>query len=156
MGAKKKKLHIKQDCRLAQKQSTAMTTDLKRTLDICQALLFYLSRMASIHATKHLFVQTVDLHKGFPVSSQTLSQCICNTIKPTYQSAQVPLPAAPRGHSTRVVAASTAFLRGIPLLEVCKAATWSSSSTFVTHYKLDTQARTEAAFSRAVLASLLP
>ncbi|KAJ7345596.1 hypothetical protein JRQ81_001546 [Phrynocephalus forsythii] len=125
------------------------------TLDIRQALLFYLSRTATIHTTKHLFVRTTDPHKGNAASSQSISKCLCNTIKLAYQSENVPLPASPRAHSTHGVASSTAFLQGIPIQDICKAATWSSSSTFASHYKLHTRAQADAAFGRAVLASEL-
>ena len=49
-----------------------------------------------------------------------------------------------RAHSTRVVSASWAVTRGVPVQEVCMAANWSSSSTFLTFYNLDVSASTVA------------
>ncbi|KAJ7332170.1 hypothetical protein JRQ81_014350 [Phrynocephalus forsythii] len=136
----------------------APTTDLERSLhllDVRRALLFYLSRTAPVRKTKRLFVRTVDPQKGEPVSSQAISKWICNTITLAYLTKGCALPSPPKGHSTRAVAFSTAFLRGIPIPDICKAATWAAPSTFANHYRMDVRARADTAFGRAVLSSAL-
>ena len=42
-----------------------------------------------------------------------------------------------RAHSTRAVASSLADLAGVSAEDLCAAATWSSLSVFVKHYRLD-------------------
>lgn len=42
-----------------------------------------------------------------------------------------------------------------PLLEICRAATWTSRSLFIKHYKLDQFASAEASFGRRVLQRVL-
>ncbi|KAI2657538.1 Transposon Ty3-G Gag-Pol polyprotein [Labeo rohita] len=42
-----------------------------------------------------------------------------------------------RAHSTRSMAASKAFLAGVPMQDICNAAGWSSPLTFVRFYELD-------------------
>ena len=92
---------------------------------------------------------------GAPVSAQTFSRWVVSTIKLAYEIAHKPLPATVRAHSTRAMASSMAFLRGVNLADVCKAATWSTPFTFAAYYRLDVRAKAEAAVSRAVLASVL-
>ena len=72
-----------------------------------------------------------------------------------YELAQTPLPHTMKAHLTRAVTSSTAILRGVDLPDNCKAATWALLSTFVTHYRLDVQAKAEAAVGHAILASVL-
>ena len=42
-----------------------------------------------------------------------------------------------KAHSTRAVATSLADIKGVSPTDLCAAATWSSSSVFVKHYRLD-------------------
>lgn len=88
------------------------------------------------------------------ISSQHLAGWIKGTIDLSYELAHKPLHNMVQAHATRAVATSTAFLHGVPLHEVCAAATWSMPSTFVTHYALDVRARRDAAFGRFVLAAV--
>ena len=37
-------------------------------------------------------------------------------------------------HSTRAAGTSKAYLQGIPLVEICRAAGWKNASSFATHY----------------------
>lgn len=54
-------------------------------------------------------------------------------------------------HSIRSVVTSVASIESI-----CKAATWSSPSTFIRHYKIDQAASSDAAFGRWVLQKVVP
>ncbi|KAJ7332628.1 hypothetical protein JRQ81_014808 [Phrynocephalus forsythii] len=126
------------------------------TLDVQKALLFYTSRTSSIRRSPRLFIHVSGTAVGTPVTAQTISRWIIEAIHLAYQLSGTSLPASPRGHSMRAVASSSAFLKGVPLSDICKAATWSTSSTFTQHYKLDVRARADTAFGRAVLSYSLP
>ncbi|KAJ7335336.1 hypothetical protein JRQ81_013277 [Phrynocephalus forsythii] len=135
------------------------STDVERmlhTLDVRRALLFYTSRTAPIRRSPRLFIHVMGPAEGTPVTSQTISRWIVETIHLAYRLSGTPLPVTPKGHSTRAIASSSAFLKGVPLLDICRAATWSTPSTFAQHYKLDIRARAETAFGRAVLSYTLP
>lgn len=60
-----------------------------------------------------------------------------DTIMQAYRSAGRTMPAPVRCHSTRAVAMSWAALRGVPLSEICAAATWASPCTFTRFYRLN-------------------
>lgn len=125
------------------------------SLDVRRALSFYLARTSAFRLDPHLFVTYGPPTPGRKVSSQRLAGWIKGTIGLCYQLARKPLPQLIRVHATRAVAASTALLHGVPLYEVYLVATWSSPSTFVTHYALDVRARRDASFGRAMLAAAL-
>ncbi|KAJ7316026.1 hypothetical protein JRQ81_002188 [Phrynocephalus forsythii] len=112
--------------------------------------------MASFCGSDRLFISYDPRLKGANISPQRLSSWIVSTIKLCYELSHKPLPSQVRAHSTRAVSSSTAFLRGVPLDEVCRAATWSQPSTFVKHYRLDTRAKASTSFGRAVLSQALP
>ena len=95
-------------------------------------------------------------HRGSHISSQTVSRWIVATVKLAYQLAKKPLPIGIKAHSMRALSTPAAFLRGVPLPDICKAATWATPSTFATHYRLDVRTKMVAAFDRAVLSSVLP
>lgn len=57
-------------------------------------------------------------------------------------------------YSVRVMALSAAFYGGVPLVKVCRTATWMSLDIFVYHCVLDVLARRDAVFGTAVLQSL--
>ncbi len=55
-----------------------------------------------------------------------------------YGSPKKGLPAH-KAHSTRSMAASKAFLAGVPMQDICEAAGWSMPLTFVRFFDLDLQ-----------------
>ncbi len=57
-----------------------------------------------------------------------------------YESSELPSPMGVRAHSTRSVAASKAFLAGVPIQDICNAAGWSTPLTFVRFFGLDMRA----------------
>ncbi len=57
-----------------------------------------------------------------------------------YESSYLPSPLGVKAHSTRGMAASKAFLIGVPIQDICDAAWWSTPLTFVRFYDLDLQA----------------
>ena len=84
-----------------------------------------------------------------------ISRWIVSTIGLAYQLQGKDPPEGLRAHSTRAMVTSTALLSGVDIPEICKAATWSTTSTFITHYRLDLWAKKDTAFGKAVLTSLL-
>lgn len=127
---------------------------LYHTLDVKRALLFYLDRTKFPDRADSLFVRYSNPHRGSKVSSQRLSHWLSELISLTYSLARVPPPKRLTAHSTRAVAASTAFLQGVSLGDICAAATWSSPTTFIRHYAIDVQARQTAPLARAVLSTV--
>ncbi len=78
--------------------------------------------------------------RGLPASKQTLSRWIVDAIHIAYESSDLPSPMGVKAHSTRSVAASKAFLAGVPIQDICNAAGWSMPLTFVRFYGLEMQA----------------
>ncbi len=56
------------------------------------------------------------------------------------ESSDLPSTLGVKAHSTRSVAASKAFLAGVPMQDICNAAGWSTPLTFVRFYDLDLRA----------------
>ena len=124
------------------------------SLDVTRALAYYVSRTKDFRKSERLFLCFFGPHKGCPASS-TLSRWLVSTITLAYQLASKEVPEGLKRHSTRSMATSTALLHGVDIPDICKAATWSRVSTFVTHYRLDLRAKKEMSFGRAVLTSVL-
>lgn len=126
---------------------------LLHTLDIRRALLFYLNRTA-FPQSQGLFVCYSGPRQGHPISSQRLSRWVTATIELAYSLAKVPKPLHVEGHSTRALATLVAFSYGIPLQDICTAATWSSPNTFIQHYAIDARAQRSAPVARAALSAV--
>ncbi|KAF7252362.1 Protein P [Varanus komodoensis] len=134
------------------------STPLERSLhslDVRRCLAFYRLRTESIRHSNRLFIKYSTRDQGDPVTPQRLSKWIVHTITLSYQLAKIELPTAPRSHSTRAVAASSAFASGVPIDDVCRAATWANPCTFARHYRLDVWARQDCSFGRAILSFIL-
>ncbi len=78
--------------------------------------------------------------KGLPASKRTLIRWIVDAITVAYESSDPPSPLGIKAHSTRRMAASKAFLAGVPMQDMCDTAGWSKPLTFVRFYDLDLQA----------------
>ncbi|KAK7909772.1 hypothetical protein WMY93_014456 [Mugilogobius chulae] len=109
-----------------------------------RALRRYLHCTAGFRRSDQLFVGFGAKDRGAALSSQRLAHWVCQAIHMAYEARGRPPPALIRAHSTRGVATSTAMLRGVSLEEICLAASWSSSSTFVQSYLLDVTAQSVA------------
>ncbi|KAJ1170436.1 hypothetical protein NDU88_002313 [Pleurodeles waltl] len=88
-----------------------------------------------------LFVRYVGAIKGKAVQKRTISRWALLCIKMCYALAKKQPPEGLRAHSTRATAASTALALGVPVLDICQAASWASLHTFAKHYCLDSQVR---------------
>nr|XP_025039348.1 uncharacterized protein LOC112545447 [Pelodiscus sinensis] len=124
------------------------------TLDVRRALAFYLERTRSFRKSQQLFLSTAERCKGKQLSAQRISGLIVSCIRRCYALRNKPLPDRTRAHSTRGMAASTAYLRGVPLQDICRAATWSSNLTFAKHYALVNSLKTDSAVAHAVLSAV--
>ena len=122
----------------------------RRKHNLCpvRALTVYLDRTKAVRKSSQLFVSWDPKAAGLPISKIRLSQWIVEAIEQAYSSRGLAPPIGLRAHSTRGVAASWAFCRGVSIQDVCSAASWASSSTFATFYMLDV---TAAPVARAVL-----
>lgn len=120
-------------------------------LDVKRALLFYLDRTKDFRQSPYLFLVHAGPRRGQTVSLQRLAKWIVETIRLAYLLAKRPLLGPVRAYSTRAMAASTAFMRGASLTDVCQAATWSSPHMFVCHYAMDVWARQRLRVGRCVL-----
>ncbi|XP_058043567.1 uncharacterized protein LOC131200588 [Ahaetulla prasina] len=124
------------------------------TLDVRRALKIYLHRTSPFRKTEALLVSFQPSSLGSKVSGPTIGRWIRATIAMTYDLQSLPRPKNITAHSTRSASTSAAWATQAPLEEVCRAATWSSPSPFIRHYKLDTYASAEASFGRRVLQSV--
>ncbi|XP_053109124.1 uncharacterized protein LOC128326401 [Hemicordylus capensis] len=91
---------------------------------------------------------------GTKVSKETLARWLRATIALAYESLHLQVPLGITAHSTRSASTSAAFSARAPLEEICKAATWSSTSPFVRHYKIPSFHETQAAVGRTILQKL--
>lgn len=81
---------------------------------------------------------------GKQASCSTLANLLKRAIQLVYSSVGKTLPS---GITVHYRAATSIAFEGIASLEdICKAATWSSPSTFTRHYKIDLPASAETAF----------
>ncbi len=104
-----------------------------------RALRIYIDRSASFRQSDQLFVCYGGSTKGRAVSKQRLSHWIVDAIMEAYASQGLECPLHIRGHSTRAIASSWAWSRGMSIPDICLAAVWSSQNTFARFYKLDVQ-----------------
>lgn len=126
------------------------------TLDVRRCLLKYLERTKEIRKSSSLFVLMEGTHKGGKASKSTLGRWLKQAIKEAYISLGLEPPEGVLPHSTRAVAASWAERAGASPEQICKAATWSSFSTFIRHYRLDLLSASDQSFGRKVLQAVVP
>ncbi|CAJ0942035.1 unnamed protein product [Ranitomeya imitator] len=89
--------------------------------------------------------------KGHGVTRATISRWIRDAICLAYTSKGEIPPVGIKAHSTRAMASSWAEQADVPIHLICKAATWSTPSTFYNHYRLDLSTSSDLTFDRAVL-----
>ncbi|KAK9542065.1 hypothetical protein VZT92_002063 [Zoarces viviparus] len=108
-----------------------------RLLCPVRALRAYVEATACIWRSEQLFISYGGPKKGCALSKQRLSHWIVEAIAQAYKASDRPLPSGVRGHSTRSVSTSWAALRGVPIEDICAAASWASPSTFTRHYRVN-------------------
>ncbi|KAK0147854.1 hypothetical protein N1851_012468 [Merluccius polli] len=102
-----------------------------------RALRVYVSLTTSMRRSEQLFLCYGGPKKGRALSKQRLSHWVVDAITQAYRHSGRPLPSGVRCHSTRAVATSWAALRGVPLQDICDAASWASPTTFSRFYRVN-------------------
>lgn len=123
------------------------------TLDIRQALAFYLDKTKPFWVASGLSVFYTEHMRGHMITMQRLSKCIIICVAMFYTAKGVTAPDKFTVHLTK--AHSTSFVACVPIMAICRAATWSSIHTFTRHYILSTALREDANVGKAVLQYLL-
>lgn len=125
------------------------------TLDVHRALRHYIRRTASFRRTEALLVSFHPASMGQKVSLSTVGRWIKACIASAYEQQAWPLPGRILPHSTRSAATSVAWATQASVVDICRAATWTSLSPFIRHYRFDTYASVEASFGWRILQSVL-
>lgn len=120
-----------------------------------RALKIYFKWTSSFRRSESLFVSFQPATLGQKVSSHVVGRRLPATIASAYEVQSLPVPAHITAHSTRSAATSVAWSIQATLEDICRAATWSSPSSFIRHYKLDVYASAKASFGRRVLQQVL-
>ncbi len=102
-----------------------------------RSLKLYVDRSKVWRKSSQLLVCFGAGHRGLATSKQRISHWVRDAISLAYETQNLPSPLSLRAHSTRGVASSQALFRGVPLEDICVAAGWYSSHTFVRFYNLD-------------------
>jgi len=112
-----------------------------------RALGYYLDKTTNIRGNNdQLFLTHAKPHG--PASKQTLARWLVSVI---VDAGAVEDGVRPNAHSTRSIASSWAFQRGVSIADICKTVSWKSQSTFTSVYMKDVQPSASMRFARAVL-----
>ena len=130
--------HLNQPIRLARfNPPPGERTDKQELLCPVRALRAYIGATARIRRSEQLFLCHSGPNKGCALSKQRLSHWIVDAISHAYEASDSPMPSGTRCHSTRSVSTSWAALRGVPLEDICAAASWASPGTFSRFYRVN-------------------
>jgi hypothetical protein len=115
-----------------------------------RALAYYLDKTANIRTNDQLFLTHAEPHG--PASKRTLARWIVKVIvdASAVEGSSTHLTA----HSTRSVAASWAYHKGVTINEICNTVSWKAPTTFTAVYYKHISER--GAFARAVLGRASP
>ncbi|XP_063350743.2 uncharacterized protein LOC134642723 [Pelmatolapia mariae] len=114
----------------------------RRMHSLCpvRVLRTYIERTQNVRLCDQLFVCFANPKRGRALSKQRLSHWIIEAISLAYSTRGLALPHGVRAHSTRGMATSWALFKGVPVADICAAASWASPHTFVRFYRLDVTA----------------
>ncbi len=124
---------------LSSESAASSEADAQTSVCPVRALRIYIDRSASFRQSNQLFVCYGGCASGRAVSKQRLSHWIVDAITAAYTNQGLECPLHIRGHSTRAMASSWAWSRGMSIQDICVAAGWSSENTFARFYRLDVQ-----------------
>lgn len=125
-------------------------------LDVRRCVLQYLDSTKQFRKSDSFFVLFSGARKGFKASKRSIARWLRLAISQAYVVGGLEPPEGIKAHSTRAVATSQAEWAGASPEQICRAATWSSFSTFVKHYRLDLLSAKDQAFGRKVLQAVVP
>lgn len=100
----------------------------------------YLDLTVGLRTSGQLFVCNGTQVQGPPLSAQRIAHWICDANDRSDEAMARTPPMGPRLHSTGGVVASTSLFRDVSVNDICLAASWFSTSTFVQSYLRDTTA----------------
>jgi len=123
-------------------------------LCVCRSLRAYIKATQALRkpGSTQLFVTFGDSNKGSPASVATISRWVVSVVRRAYIHMGRDMPERLRAHSTRGVSSSVAYQQGVDVGEICRAAMWSNTTSFVKHYKLNVSGAREGAIGTAVFA----
>ncbi len=124
---------------LSSESAASREADAQTSVCPVRALRIYIDRSAGFRQSDQLFVCYGGCARGRAVSKQRLSHWIVDAITAAYTNQGLECPLHIRGHSTRAMASSWAWSRGMSIQDICVAAGWSSENTFARFYRLDVQ-----------------
>ena len=119
-------------------------------LDIKSAISNYLSATIHLRSTDALLIIPHGARRGQAASSRTIASWLVKAIGKAYSTQQLEIPEGIKAHSTRAVATSWAAYCGVSSETICRAATWSSRHTFITHYRVDAALLATSEFDRSI------
>ncbi|KAM4748700.1 F-box only protein 7 [Rhinophrynus dorsalis] len=96
----------------------------------------------------HDYRRQLGRFKRNAASKASIARWITECIKLAYSEAGQQAPKNLKAHSTRAISTSWAKKAEASPSDICKAATWSSISTFIKHYHLDVQSSVDAKYGR--------
>ncbi|XP_077180347.1 uncharacterized protein LOC143831152 [Paroedura picta] len=111
-------------------------------LDVRRALKAFLICTEPFRRSESMFISISPPNKGERMSTVAIGTCLRDCIAETYSSLGRPVPSGITAHSVRGAATNAAMINSASVEQICKAATWSSISTFIRHYKLSIQYNT--------------
>ena len=115
-------------------------------LDVKSTISSSLSATSLLRKTDSLLIIPHRSRRGQAATSRTIA-----AIKEAYSIQKLTAPEGIRAHSTRAVDTSWAAYCRISPKTICRAATWSSRHTFVSHYRVNSAHLATADFGRSVV-----
>ena len=125
-----------------------------QTLCPVRALRIYVDKSAPFRkpSVGQLFISYRRDNLGNPVTKQRIATWLVQLIKKAYVYFEMDPPLGVKAHSTRAMSTSVACERGMPIEDICRAATWAHDSVFASCYRLDTVSK-GSSLTRKVLVS---
>ena len=120
-------------------------------LDMGKILSEYIQMTSPFRPLDHLFILHSGSNKGKKASARTIAAWIVQTIQQAYRAKGLAPPQAVTAHSTRGMAASWAAARHVAPDVICRAASWSSIHTFMSHYCVEPASLSSVNFGLSVL-----
>lgn len=102
-------------------------------LDVHRVLAFYIEKDKIFLKVSKSLLSIMELSKGGTIFKQRLSKWISGCINFCYSHHRIQPPPGTCTHSIIAHATSIAFLNDVPVMDICKAATWVSAPTFTQH-----------------------